>query len=346
MKKIEINGSTGKSTVYVGESLKNLNNYIEDFERTIIITDENVNELYGDKFPEKCTKRIVIGTGESIKTLQTVEMIYKKLIEFEADRSFFIIGIGGGIVCDITGFAASTYMRGLKFGFVSTTLLSQVDASVGGKNGVNLLSFKNMVGVFNHPKFVICDIDMLNTLKNNDYICGIAEIVKHGMIISKDHFEYVEKHSEELLSKSEREVLEKIIYDSVSIKADVVRKDERESGERKKLNFGHTFGHAVEKLEKVPHGEAVSIGIIIASKISLKKGYISVSEYERIENLLRNLKLPLVSSCDKKEMMDVVLKDKKRAGSNIDIVLLKSIGEAVVEKVSYSEIDKLIQDLY
>ena len=166
MKTFHINGGYGRSSIYVGERLKNLENYLPD-SQAIIITDENIKKYYQKEFPD--VPIITIGTGEGIKTLATIETILKKLIHFSCDRSSFIVGVGGGIVCDIAGFAASTFLRGVKFGFVSTSLLSQVDASVGGKNGVNLDSYKNMIGVFNQPEFVICDIDLLNTLPKKKF---------------------------------------------------------------------------------------------------------------------------------------------------------------------------------
>ncbi|MEK6194022.1 MAG: 3-dehydroquinate synthase, partial [Deltaproteobacteria bacterium] len=178
MKKLSIQGSYGRSDIHVGESLDRLGHHIPKDRRAIIITDNVVQDLYEDRFPHGDV--ISIGTGEKIKTLATLEHILERLIEMETDRSVFIVGIGGGIVCDITGFAASIYLRGVDFGYVSTTLLSQVDASVGGKTGVNFGGYKNMVGVFNQPGFVICDITLLKTLPPVEVSCGFAEIVKHA----------------------------------------------------------------------------------------------------------------------------------------------------------------------
>ena len=180
MKKLQIQGTTGRSILLVGEQLKNLNRYLPT-RRPVIITDEVIEHLYGDRFPPGNV--ITIGTGERIKTLETVNRIYAELVAIEAGRSTCIVGIGGGIVCDITGFVASTYLQGDRFGFVASTLLAQVDASVGGKNGVNFGGYKNMVGTFNQPEFVICDLKMLPTLPDEQLQCGFAEIVKHAAIL-------------------------------------------------------------------------------------------------------------------------------------------------------------------
>ena len=242
MKNINIKGITGDSTIKVGECLENVRNYIP-VEKVVIITDSNVRGYYQKDFPP--CEVIEIGIGEKIKTLDTVNNIYEKLLLLEADRSCFILGIGGGIVCDIAGFVASTYLRGVRFGFVSTTLLSQVDASVGGKNGVNFQGYKNMVGVFNQPEFVICDMKLLKTLPEKEVLCGLSEIVKHGAIADAELFSYLEKNHEKALGLDTK-VIERLVYDSVVLKSTVVNKDEKESGERRKLNFGHTLGHAIE----------------------------------------------------------------------------------------------------
>jgi 3-dehydroquinate synthase len=262
VKTLEIQGTTGSSTLMVGERLQHLQNYLPA-EKTITITDTNVRHHYQSLFPPGDV--ITIGTGEKIKNLDTVRMIYEKLVDLEAQRSSFIVGIGGGIVCDIAGFVASTYLRGLRFGFVSSTLLSQVDASVGGKNGVNLGGYKNIIGVFNQPEFVICDLDLLQTLSEKEILCGLAEIVKHAAIADLDLFNYLEDHYQKALAL-DREVITRLVYDSIVIKSSVVNKDETEKGERRKLNFGHTFGHALEKTSGVAHGEAVSAGIFRSAR--------------------------------------------------------------------------------
>ncbi|MDL2321621.1 3-dehydroquinate synthase, partial [Desulfosarcina sp. OttesenSCG-928-B08] len=244
MKQFKINGAFGNSSILVGESITNTSTYIP-VKNTVILTDTTVFQCCGEFFP--ACPVISIGLGEKIKTLETVSDIYRQLIDLGADRSTFLLGIGGGIVCDITGFVASTYMRGIRFGFVSTTLLSQMDASVGGKNGVNLGGYKNMVGTFNQPEFVICDMAVLKTLPRPEVLCGMAEIIKHGAIFSPSMVAELESFRSDALALNP-EVIASLVYQSVAIKAGVVSRDEREHGERRKLNFGHTFGHAIEKL--------------------------------------------------------------------------------------------------
>jgi 3-dehydroquinate synthase len=342
MKTIEIHGSTGDSTIRVGEKFQNLEKYIPA-ENVVIITDVNVRHFYQNDFPPHPV--ITIQTGEKIKNLDTVRSIYGKLVELGTDRSTLIIGIGGGIVCDITGFVASTFLRGVRFGFVSSTLLSQVDASVGGKNGVNFQGYKNMVGVFNQPEFVICDLNLLHTLPEKEILCGLAEIVKHAAIGDADLFNYLEEHYQKALTL-DTVVIERLVYDSVVIKSDIVNKDEKEKGERRKLNFGHTFGHAIEKTAGVRHGEAVSAGMVMASELSVKRGHLQAKDAQRIKNLLRNLKLPTRLPIDRKTVFDALQKDKKRQGYRIYFVLLEDIGKPFVDQISIKELDNVISDFF
>ncbi len=325
----------------VGEHLENLKNYV-DAEKAVIITDTNVRQFYQNDFPPYDV--ITIETGEKIKNLDTVRNIYGKLVELEADRSTFLIGIGGGVVCDITGFVASTYLRGIRFGFVSSTLLSQVDASVGGKNGVNFEGYKNMIGVFNQPQFVICDLNLLKTLPEKEFLCGLAEIVKHAAIKDIELFTYIEKHSEKILA-FDTEVIEKLIYDSLLIKSGIVNRDEKEKGERRILNFGHTLGHAIEKTVGVSHGEAVSAGMVLASEISVKKGYLPAKDAKRIKKMLQRFNLPTRLPIDSKTMLDALGKDKKRKGEHIHFVLLDAIGNSFVDRVPLKEFETFINDL-
>jgi len=341
VKILEIHGSTGNSTILIGESLRNLKGYIRS-EEVVIITDKNVRRAYSEDFPH--CEVIEIGTGEKIKNLDTVQAIYGKLVEIQADRSSFIVGIGGGIVCDIAGFVASTYLRGVRFGFVPTTLLSQVDAGVGGKNGVNFGGYKNMVGVFNQPEFVICDMNLLRSLPEREITCGFAEIVKHAAIADADLFSFFEAHVTKAL-ELDAGVVERLVYDSVLIKSSIVHRDETERGERRKLNFGHTFGHAIEKTTGVSHGEAVSLGMVIASGLSARRGLLSEKDMERIETLLKNLRLPTGIRLDGKEVLDALRRDKKRKGDRIHFVFLQGIGNAVVQELPMKELEAVVHKL-
>lgn len=338
MQSIVVEGQTGRSHIMIGETLSNLSNHLPPG-RTILITDENVARLYQDQFP--VCDIITIGLGEQVKTISTVEMIFRQLIDLEADRSTFVIGVGGGLVGDVTGFAASTYMRGLGFGFVATTLLAMVDATVGGKNGVNFQGYKNMVGVFNQPGFVIADIGLLNTLPPEEIACGLAEIVKHGCISDADYFEYIENHQPEIAAL-EPAVMHKLVHGSVVIKADVVNQDEREAGERRKLNFGHTIGHALEKTLGISHGVAVSVGMAMAADLSHQKGLLSKDAVERIKSLLLHLNLPVKIDFDVTRVLDALGKDKKRESDQIKFVLLEKIGQAVVQDIAIEELSQWI----
>ncbi len=340
METITINADSGPSRILIGERLTNLQRYVP-VAKPVIITDVNVGQLY--PLDSMASKVITIGTGEEIKTLDTVRDIYAHLISFGADRSAFIVGIGGGIVCDITGFVASTFLRGVRFGFVATTLLAQVDASVGGKNGVNFKGYKNMVGLFHQPEFVICDPELLKTLPRKEISCGLAEIAKHAAIADADLFAYLEKHAEDILAL-DRQAIEKLVRVSVRIKSSIVSRDETEKDERRLLNFGHTFGHAIEKVSGTVHGEAVSMGMVIASALSVKKGLLSAEENQRLRAVLKNLKLPTRLEAQPQKILDAIAKDKKRAGDRIHFVLLDGIGNARVDELTLEELKGALND--
>jgi 3-dehydroquinate synthase len=336
MHSLEIKGSSKRSRIYIGESYRNVGNYLP-LKEVVIIADSNVYSHYHASLPE--VKIIKIVTDERMKNLDTINYIINELIEMEADRGLFLLGTGGGIVCDITGFVASIYMRGVPFGFISTTLLSQVDASVGGKNGVNFKGYKNIVGVFNQPDFVICDPEMLKTLPEEELLNGCAEIIKHGAISDKGLFEYLENNHKGVL-RLENDVIERVVYDSVLIKSGVVNRDEKEKGERRILNFGHTIGHAVEKVTGLSHGRAVSIGMAAAAGLSESRGLLSYDDKERIIALIKNMGLPFTLTADKEKIMDAMKKDKKREGNSIHFVLLHGIGKAVIENISIKELEE------
>ncbi|MEJ2222662.1 MAG: 3-dehydroquinate synthase [Desulfobacterales bacterium] len=340
METITIKADSGPSRILIGERLENLQRYVPET-KLIVITDVNVGKLY--PLDSMAADVVTIGTGEAIKTLDTVRDIYARLISSGADRSAFIVGVGGGIVCDITGFAASTFLRGVRFGFVATTLLAQVDASVGGKNGVNYEGYKNMVGLFHQPEFVICDPELLKTLPRKEISCGLAEIVKHAAIADADLFAYLEKHAEDILAL-DRRAIEKLVRVSVRIKSAIVSRDETEKGVRRLLNFGHTFGHAIEKVAGVPHGEAVSMGMVIASALSVQKGLLSAQEDQRLRAVLNNLKLPTRIAENSPKITEAIAKDKKRAGDRIHFVLLNGIGTARVDQLSMKEIEGALNE--
>lgn len=339
MEVIKINGKEASSQIFIGERLGDLHMYIPQ-SNTFIITDTNVNRFYKKSFPNLPV--FVLKAGEANKNLSTVAEIYRWLLDQGADRNSFIVGIGGGVVCDIAGFVASTFMRGVDFGFVATTLLAQVDASVGGKNGVDLDGYKNIVGTINQPKFVICDISMLKTLPYVELVSGLAEVVKHALIADSSKFEYIEKNSDAILAL-DLTMLEYLVTRSVRIKADIVEVDEREGGLRRVLNLGHTWGHAVEKITGISHGQAVSIGLVFTAKLSYNKGMITEVERDRIINLLLKLGLHIQSNADAAKVLETLQKDKKKIGNGVHYVLMKGIGAVEVVEISFEELKKYIE---
>lgn len=341
MRTITVKAESKHSRILIGEKLENLSLYLPPG-KCIIITDGNILRHYASQLPP--CPIITIGTGEKEKTMETLSLIFAKLVEYEADRTTFIVGVGGGIVCDVAGLAASIYMRGLRFGFVSTTLLSQVDASVGGKNGVNFKGYKNMIGVFGQPEFVICDTSMLMTLDPREYRAGFAEIIKAAAIRNSNLFAFLEEKAGDAMEQVS-DVLDKMIFDAVSIKAAVVEADERETGERKILNFGHTFAHGLEHLTGMLHGEAVSLGMVFATKLSVNTGYLPSGDANRIIRLLEQYRLPVSTGTDMRQLLQAMKKDKKREGDSVNLILLNRIGNAFIHKTTYTQLEMITHDL-
>lgn len=307
--------------------------------RVVVITDANIDRLYPDL--ARGYKHIIIGGGEASKSLHTVEDIYRKLMEMGADRSTFILGIGGGIVTDIAGFVATTYMRGLKFGFVSTTLLGQVDASVGGKNGVNLLDYKNMVGTFSHPQFVIADVEMLRTLPLRELRAGMAEVVKSAIVGDAELFDYVDRIASDKIY-SDTSVMNEIVSRSVAVKVDVVQRDEREGGLRRVLNLGHTIGHAIEKCtHSLNHGEAVAVGISQVAHAAVRYGVLSEEDAKAIDNLLLKLGFELTPPLPMATILREVKHDKKKHDNILRLVLPEAIGRCRVVELPFDEFERL-----
>jgi len=341
MRKITLDAQSGKCEIAIGESIARLKDYCGGG-KLAIVTDATVRRLHGASFP-KC-EVIEIGTGEESKTLATVEKIYEKLLGMEFERGDMLVGIGGGIVCDVAGFAASTYLRGVRFGFVPTTLLAQVDAAVGGKNGVNLMGYKNLVGTIRQPESVLCDLELLKTLPQRELRCGFAEVIKSAAIGDAQLFSYLEQRLKQCM-ELQRTAIEKAVHDSLAVKIAIVGKDEGERGERRKLNFGHTLAHAIEKTVKgVPHGEAVAVGMAVAAKISAARGKLQEKDAGRLVGLLEKAGLPTRMELDIGAVMDAIGKDKKREVGKINFVLLEGVGKAVVEKVSMEELEAVLRE--
>lgn len=301
----------------------------------LIVTNETVAPLYLDvmksNIDDKTIEVITIKDGEHYKTIDTWSKIIDKLTAMRANRDTTIIALGGGVLGDIAGFAAATFMRGLPFIQVPTTLLAQVDSSVGGKTGVNHKDGKNLIGSFYQPIMVISDIDVLSTLPDREYKCGLAEIIKYGAIYDVDFFAWLENNMSDLLIRAPKKLIYAISR-SCQIKANIVGEDEFELGKRAILNFGHTFGHALENIMgygELLHGEAVAIGMIIASKLSP----INSVEHNRLISLIKSANLPhKIELNDKNQMLDVMKTDKKVKNKKLRFVLLSSLGEAFIEE--------------
>ncbi len=334
MEKITINVSGFRSEILVGENWESVRKLLPD-NGVVIITDDNVNSLYGDRFPEVPVFKVLPGEGS--KKLAVVEILAEKLLESGIDRSGFVLAVGGGVVSDLAGFLASVYMRGIRCGYVSTTLLSQVDASTGGKNGVNLGINKNMLGIIRQPEFVICDPAMLITLPEQEYLSGLAELIKTAIIGDSGLFDQIEKNYSKIIER-DYTLLTELVAKSVNFKARVVNEDERESGLRRILNFGHTFGHAVEMQKLIKHGFAVASGMELATYFSLENGLISQSETERIVEVLKKFALLDDYDIPADRIEKIIFHDKKKSGSDINFVFTEGIGKSVVRRVPVDEI--------
>lgn len=241
---------------------------------------------------------------------------------------------------DVTGFVASTYMRGLRFGFVATTLLAQVDASVGGKNGVNYEGYKNMVGTFNQPDFVLCDPAMLDTLPEREFRAGLAEIVKAGLIADRELFGLFESHSLEEFRR-DRALLGEAVMRAVKVKAHIVERDERESDERRKLNLGHTFAHAIEKCSRdFLHGEAVAIGTVMIARLSERLGTVTAEEAARVRSVFERMGLPVATGIEPPRLIAALKHDKKKEARSVAFVLMRGIGDCEIRPMTFDEIDR------
>jgi 3-dehydroquinate synthase len=331
--------------IEIGTSLDQIGGRLQGLgfgQKIAFITNPTVKKLYGQRIVDSLKAAgflvlsIEIPDGEQYKTLDWANAIYSALLINSFDRKSALVALGGGVIGDLTGFAAATFMRGVPFVQVPTTLLAMVDSSVGGKTGVNHAMGKNMIGAFYQPKKVLMDLDVLKSLPQEEFLAGMAEVIKYGVIWDASFFEYLDRKREKILAL-DPEVLSHIIQRSCEIKAEVVSKDERERGLRAILNFGHTVGHAIETAENytMRHGEAVAIGMVYASKLAHNTGLCDASVPERVEKLIKSYGLPtnLVALSRKPsvtELIDTMQIDKKAEGGKVRFVLPKKIGEVVV----------------
>jgi 3-dehydroquinate synthase len=339
MKHLKINFTSTATDFYFASGISHLKKII-DPKASVLITDENVYNAHAKRF--KGWDTIILKPGEEYKVQATVDAVINKLIEMEADRKTTLVGVGGGVVTDITGYVASVYMRGLKFGFVPTSILSLVDASIGGKNGIDVGAYKNMVGVIRQPAFILHDMVFPDSLPQVEWENGFAEIIKHACIKDAAMFAELERNSLRTY-QGKQSIICNLIQRNAIIKTNVVQKDEFEKGERRLLNFGHTIGHALETQYELLHGQAIAIGMTYACHIS--EQLTGFKQTEKVVRVLEKYNLPTYASFNKQKVFNVLKMDKKRERKEMNYVLLEKIGKGVVKSISLKQLEKIIQDL-
>ncbi len=322
--------------------------------KLLIVTDENVDKFYSDICLHEMESngfevyKHVLIPGEEHKTLEAIYGIYQKLVEHKFDRTDTLVALGGGVVGDITGFAAASYMRGINFVQVPTTLLSQADSSVGGKTGVDFDGHKNLIGAFYQPKLVFINVNTIKTLPKREVSAGLAEVIKHGLILDAEYCEYIKENAEKIFSYDEN-VLQYLAKKNCSIKGSVVEEDEKESDLRAILNFGHTIGHAIETAQnfELLHGECVAIGIVGAYRLAYYLGVVNEALIENIKEILQKLELPIsLPGLDVETVYSHIFYDKKVKDNKLKFVLPRRMGEVFQCNIDDSElIKKVLLDL-
>ncbi|RUA06535.1 MAG: 3-dehydroquinate synthase [Gammaproteobacteria bacterium] len=356
MKTLNLDLGTNSYPIYIGQDLLSQPDYLIKHisgKQVMIVSNTTVAPLYLDKvqtllgnYTVAC---VILPDGEAYKTLDTVNQIFTALLEARFDRSCTLIALGGGVVGDMTGYAAASYQRGVNFIQIPTTLLSQVDSSVGGKTGVNHALGKNMIGAFHQPKCVLIDVDTLDTLDERQYSAGLAEVIKYGLLGNADFFVYLQKNIDNLMRR-DKALIVKTVYQSCVDKADIVAQDELESGKRALLNFGHTFGHAIENTLGYGvylHGEAVAVGMLMATALSAVEGFISNEDINQVKDLLQKANLPtsINSKIDYQNFIDAMRVDKKTINGEVRLVLMKKIGQAFISNAYQPQnLEQIIKD--
>ena len=331
--------SSADVTYYINADFAYLEKLVSK-EQAVIVTDENIFSKHQKKF--KGWKTILIKAGEQFKIQVTADNIIQQLIDAGADRKTTLIGVGGGVITDITGYVAGVFMRGIKCGFVPTSVLAMVDAAIGGKNGIDVGLYKNMVGLIRQPAFLLYDFSLLKSLPKEEWVNGFAEVIKHACIKDAPMFTLLEQNKLSFFQK-DFTALAKLIQRNALIKTKVVISDEFEKGERKLLNFGHTLGHAIENLYHIPHGHAVSIGMGVACKFS--ETITGFKGTDRVVNVLKQYGLPPQFDFDKAETFRILKSDKKKDNQSINYILLNKIGKASIVSLPFTEIETLINQL-
>jgi 3-dehydroquinate synthase len=350
--RVDVNAGARTSTIWIGDGISTRLSGLLDSARLgtrrFLVSNPVVWKFHGPALEAAATGTVtLIPDGERYKNLQTVARIYESLIRAEADRGSALIAVGGGVVGDVAGFAAATYLRGIALAHVPTTLLAQVDSSIGGKVGVNHQLGKNLIGSFHQPVVVVADPRLLGTLKRREFRSGLYEVVKYGMIASRDLFERVMRDTKALFAR-DPEVLMPVIIESCRIKADVVSADERESGLRRVLNFGHTVGHALEaitKYRRFRHGEAIAYGMLAAADLAVARGALSDRERQALARLITKLgPLPAVSDLSSARVLEAVRHDKKVVDGRLHFVISIAIGATmVVDDVTEAELAAVLK---
>ena len=342
--------------IYIGSNLLSSKSLLSDHiqgKQVMIVTNSTIAPLYLEKLKDALSdfnvESVVLPDGEEFKTLETLNKVFDALLKAKFDRSSTLVALGGGVVGDITGYAAASYQRGVNFIQLPTSLLSQVDSSVGGKTGVNHELGKNMIGAFYQPKAVIIDVDTLDTLSDQEYSAGMAEVIKYGLLGNADFFSMLETNIESIMARNKDLIIE-IIFNSCKDKASIVALDEFEKGNRALLNLGHTFGHGIENAfgyGNYLHGEAVSIGMVMATKLSMDEGYLSNEDAIRVESILSKADLPISikKSIGSETLIEAMSLDKKSIDGKIRLVLLKALGDSyLTDSYSKENFNKVINN--
>ncbi len=328
---------SGKAVAYhEGVSLRAFLNRFRPAE-TILLTDSQLAAAQPGLF--EGWRTIVMAAGEVHKQQSTADKIISRLIELEADRNTLLIGVGGGVVTDMAGYVAGIYMRGLRCGLAPTSLLAMVDAAIGGKNGVDVGPYKNMVGLIRQPDFLVFDYELLQTLPQEQWINGFAEVIKHAAIRDAALFELLEAHLPGDFQQQPA-LLAALIARNVALKTSIVQADEFEQGDRRLLNFGHTLGHALENTCSLLHGHAVSIGMVAAARLSVRLTGLPAPAVQRLSTLLQRYQLPVALPVPPAQVWELLRRDKKRAGKQLRFVLLRALGDAVVQPIPLEELER------
>lgn len=311
-------------------------------DRCIYLIDQQVFDYWPDRF--EGFDYLLVRPGESSKSLEVLQDLLEKLITLEADRNTLLIAVGGGMVCDLSGFLASIYMRGCRIAYVPSTLLAMVDAAYGGKTGINFKRWKNLLGTFRQPEFIFNEISFLQSLPHREFKAGLAEAIKHCVIGDADRFNWLENNLDAILQQNQSD-LKDFIRHSVNYKLSLVKQDEKENGIRRILNFGHTFGHAIERNNLYNHGESVALGMILAARISEKHCDFNPMDTERLIKILDRIGLPVKANFDPDLLMANMALDKKKAADQIYFIFLDRIGNAFAEKITPEKLAYYLKDI-